>query len=460
MTERICVVGVVIPMAGAEYIKLSDRRSLSDFDVVIFSPTFGIHSAATYEGLPSLAHNNAATLHSHYTHWKSEIETAAKQGKTVIILACKPEAYFYQTGEKQYSGTGKNARVTNIVAPASNYALLKDLPLTPLALEGKQLKQTPEASRFASLCKMFAEREYYESIFPKAGNPLLVLPDGSGRAAALVSRQFPSVLVFPMINQEGGWVQSKLDKSGATQASWTKIAIQLGERFKSAVLEAHANIKAGVGETKPEWVLADKYRSNVQRARDAELEKLRLQRDKIDADIARGVQDNAVEDQWLGLLFGTGAALEDQVREALRLLGYDAAEYQDDTHQFDVVFSFEGARYLGECEGKDNKAIDIAKLSQLERCVAEDLAIRGGEEFADGVLFGNPFRLHPLESRTGAPFTERVMKAAAQRGTRLVLTSDLFACVLAIRNGAGEDFKKSCRDAIATDRGKVITFPK
>lgn len=55
------------------------------------------------------------------------------------------------------------------------------------------------------------------------------------------------------------------------------------------------------------------------------------------------------------------------------MLGFDASSFKDDDSEFDAMFSGPEGRFLGEVEGKENKAINVNKISQLHRNVAEDL---------------------------------------------------------------------------------------
>ena len=64
--------------------------------------------------------------------------------------------------------------------------------------------------------------------------------------------------------------------------------------------------------------------------------------------------------------------LEEAILEALSLLGLKAERYKDTESEFDVLFTWEGHRFLGEAEGKDNKAVNVDKITQLERNLNED----------------------------------------------------------------------------------------
>jgi hypothetical protein len=82
-------------------------------------------------------------------------------------------------------------------------------------------------------------------------------------------------------------------------------------------------------------------------------------------------------------------------------------------------------RFIGEFEGKDNKAISIKKLSQLERNIQEDFARESVSEYAKSVLFGNAFRLIEPGKREEF-FTAKVYEEAKRAGIALIRKPDLF----------------------------------
>ena len=68
-------------------------------------------------------------------------------------------------------------------------------------------------------------------------------------------------------------------------------------------------------------------------------------------------------------------------------------------------------RCIGEAEGRDNRAIGIDKMRQLEVNVLEDLSRDEVSEPAKGVLFGNAYRLK-----------------GAVRKTRYTLYGEMYEC--------------------------------
>jgi hypothetical protein len=158
------------------------------------------------------------------------------------------------------------------------------------------------------------------------------------------------------------------------------------------------------------------------------------------------------------LLFEQGPRLESAVLDALSTLGFSATRYNEGGSEFDAVFESPEGRFLGEVEGKDNKAINIDKFSQLERNLQEDFAREDVQDFAKGVLFGNPERLTDPSERKQA-FTEKCIAAAKRVHVALVKTADLFDPVRYLKANSDPEYANACRKAIFGAAGEIVQFP-
>ncbi|MCK4627990.1 MAG: hypothetical protein KAT56_03240, partial [Sedimentisphaerales bacterium] len=140
----------------------------------------------------------------------------------------------------------------------------------------------------------------------------------------------------------------------------------------------------------PDWTAAPIYNllAEIQinkqlKSVEKEIVRLREERDGLIADLYASQLPKA-------LLYAKGKLLEFAIIDALETLGFTAEGYADGESEFDIVFKSIEGRFLGEAEGKDNDAINIHKMQQLERNIQEDYARDGITEYAKGVLFGNP----------------------------------------------------------------------
>ena len=160
------------------------------------------------------------------------------------------------------------------------------------------------------------------------------------------------------------------------------------------------------------------------------------------------------------MLFEQGKPLEQVVLQALGLLGFAATGFKDDGSEFDAVFSSEEGRFIGEVEGKDKKAINIDKFSQLERNLNEDYGREGVTQYAKGVLFGNAYRLSPPADAIFHSWNDMPGLAAARLGVALIDTArPLCARSRHLKEHKDDAYAKACREAIFAANGAVVQFP-
>lgn len=88
-------------------------------------------------------------LNLEQSRWKREIKTAIDHGKIIIFFLDNLQEVYIATGEKQYSGTGKNRQVTRIVGLCSNYDILP-FKIKITNTKGKEIKLAPKKSEVVS----------------------------------------------------------------------------------------------------------------------------------------------------------------------------------------------------------------------------------------------------------------------------------------------------------------------
>lgn len=133
------------------------------------------------------------------------------------------------------------------------------------------------------------------------------------------------------------------------------------------------------------------------------------------------------------------------------------SQFDNGESEFDAVFESKEGRLIGEAEGKDNKPINIDKLRQLAMNIHEDLERDEVNDPAKPVLFGNPYRLQPIDTRP-EPFTTKCISAATTSSTALVFTPDLFLIAKYLKDKRDIRYATKCRKAILTSVGQV-KFP-
>ena len=121
------------PVYGDEVIRSSFLGDISvfDFDVVIWDPAASFSryvsiDRAYYRGLPALAEHQSVQIKADARRRSIEFAEFVNSGRTLIVVVQPPQQCYVDTGEKEFSGTGKGRITTRMVVP---FNLLSAIPL-------------------------------------------------------------------------------------------------------------------------------------------------------------------------------------------------------------------------------------------------------------------------------------------------------------------------------------------
>ncbi len=468
MAKKIVSIGMLLAADEVDHVALATKASLLDWDIIIFRPDIRDfmsrdHEMSFFQGKPCLGDHKSFALKEASAHWRREIKEAVEIGKTVIVHLCKPEEIFVQTGKKEFSGTGRNQKTTNIVEPFSNY---KTLPTSAkwTASQGREIVFRPEYRELlSSYWDRFGAFSTYEVTFAEAEKNACLLTQHGGKAVGLhlvsATGVGGSLLLLPdMEFNADHFFDAETDQDDDDYEPFTDEARKFAASYLTEVVALDRALRQSAERSvEPEWARDQRYvfaeEERVQKellfAEEA-LERAQKEKDNLKAELAEA-------GHLRGLLFETGKPLETMILKALRALGFEAENFQDDANEFDAVFFSAEGRLLGEAEGKDNKAINITKLRQLTMNIEEDFGRDEVTLRAKGVLFGNAYRLTAPADRD-APFTEKCITSATAQSIALVHTPDLFAVTRHVIESGDADFAKQCREVLVSSVG-MVSFP-
>lgn len=448
------------PGGLAEYVAFSSKQSLSDADLVVFKPSIADmygYGVETYKGKPSLSQDSSARLIEAITHWRREISDALSAGTTVFVFLCEKDELFVDSGQRQYSGTGRNRATTIVVADANNYQTLPG-ELSFVTAKGSALRLAQNADLLAAYWSEFEDHtEYVVHIQGKVTQRVFQTRDGSKTLGAVVrfKGSHGSMVLLPSLEWE--WDEFYVEKDD--EVHWTRKASQFGYKLRNALLEIDRTLRASSMRTPaPEWTRDSRYQLSKESKLLNRVLQIEEKIETLEKEKAKIKGDVAAESALRRLLYEKGKPLEVQIRRALDIIGFDVSAYRDTESEFDVVFESEEGRLLGEAEGKDTKAVNVDKLRQLEMNIHEDFSRDCVDAIAKGVLFGNAQRLKPLEERSDW-FTQKCITAAGRSGTALVRTSDLFFIARYLVENRDTTFAARCREAIFAASGEAVLFP-
>jgi hypothetical protein len=458
MKKSVLAFGFDLPdLEGFETLNFSSDRSMLDADVIAAELSLAeFHlSGQSYAGTPIISESSSFSYRKTVESWKRQLDTALSLGKTVVLfLTTRTDRHFY-TGSKKNIGTAARPQMSATVAPCSNYDLLPVILKNPQFVNGTSIRLDPAGDIISDYWKKFEQYSCYKCFFEEGGKPLLLTKSG-GHIVGCHWSKVGNLLLLPELN----WDRLEQYESEPGTRDWPESYIDFTRDLRNALIDIDHRLKKDKEITPaPAWAEAAEFRLGTETALENEIVKLEIQISALAIQCANLRNDLEQKGALRRLLFEGGHALESAVREALRILGFTADNFKEDGSEFDALFTSPEGRFLAEVEGKETKAINVDKLSQLHRNITEDFSRDDVKEPAIPVLFGNAFRTLPPQDRAGF-FTEKVLRFASTANIALVRTTDLFTAARYVEENADEVFARTCRIAIKEGVGGIVNFPE
>lgn len=101
-----------------ENIKYSNEQTILEYDMLIINVN-NIYEeyemVGNYQGIPSLTHQSSRNIRGDIDRRKKEFEAYLNSGRFIIVITPYSDKRTIYTGKQEVSGTGRSARITNIV---------------------------------------------------------------------------------------------------------------------------------------------------------------------------------------------------------------------------------------------------------------------------------------------------------------------------------------------------------
>jgi hypothetical protein len=377
--QTVLSVGCQFVGSDIDMVPYDSDWSLLDAEIVLFQPSLGTsQSDGHYDGKPLLTKTSSPEVVERVNHWCSELKGAFSAGKLVVIFLNKPIDVYVHTGQQQHSGTGRSRVTTDIVRSLSSYAALPFLTtVTPKS--GYEIAANGGVSFFAPLWTEFGEHfpQYEVWIDGKFTDILVRTKTGNRVVGAAIRSGGGTILFLPPLRFN---TTRSTSKGGKKNAKLTQT--RFAKKLCSALFALSDSLrKERTATPAPTWVLEPCFVMPQEVILRARVQEATNKKEEIEIEI------RALQEQLSGagslrrLLFEQGDQLEEAILESLCLMGFAAASFADGDSQFDAVLVGPEGRIVGEAEGRDNRAINIEKFSQLERNIHEDFEKAGVTAF-------------------------------------------------------------------------------
>jgi hypothetical protein len=461
MKKDIITMGFEIPGHSNLEKDFTSNISLMDADIVVISPeivypdSYGwVSFSSGGTGCYDVGTSNKFTQKSE--HLKKELSDMLKLGKTVFLFLSQKKTYSLSL---TVSSPRKGQNTYNTKS-SSNYDFLPINIGKLTSASGKKV-QFSGNQLFSNFNKNFSNNLVYNAYLenPDSSQVIYTGKDKNKVLGSIHKVGKGHLITLPQIDyDENKFIEHNEEKH---EDFWTKEALIFGKSLMQSLINIDQNVSLNSDKTPiPDWATSDAFSTKKALSIEETIETNHHQIKEL-KELNIQLKENFLEEnKFKNLLFETGSLLEKSVTDALHILGYNAENYDDGVLELDqVITSPENHRFIGECEGKDSKDINITKFRQLLESLNADFARDEVQEKAYGILFGNPQRLIEPKSRD-LDFTEKCKIGAEREKIALVKTSDLFVVIKYLRENENDGFKKKCREAIYKGLGKIVKFPK
>jgi hypothetical protein len=409
-------IGLDIPNIHSE--EYRSNVSLLDFDLVIWDPStlfleYNLDRfEPNYKGYGLLDKNESVHILEDISRRKSEMKELMKLGRVVIIFIPPPDMIYYYTGEKTYSGTGKNARRTDIV---NNFELKTIIPISnfsTITAEGSNIELRGDTSYNGYWTKNIQFYQYLAYLSPSIGKPFLFIKGTNSAIGSTIPHENGYFLLIPHFKPANVY---------KTKKEYNETLNNL----LSSLFDFINDLKKISGDySTPEWT--KNYLLPGESEIKDEVNKFEQDLQQLLLKINQHKEKFANIDRYKILICGQGVALENQVGTILKEIGFKVEPGPEGRD--DLIIEYEGKVAVVEIKGVSKSAAE-RHAAQLEKWVSEYQLTN--EKKCKGFLIINPYHNVPLDERKES-FPTQMIDYSAKRGHCLITSLQLLGLYLKI----------------------------
>ncbi|KPG74252.1 hypothetical protein [Enterococcus sp. RIT-PI-f] len=413
------ILGMSVSFNGLEFknidvIDFNDNYSLYDYDIVLLDLnriTESYNKGADFNGNPTLTNRDSFKFVSDFKRVKKEIDEFLRMGKTVYVNLPRVPLINVYTGEKEFSGTGKNRRETHIVNQLNLLALLPIKIFTTTSVGGRIDYTTQNAyENLYNINKMsYLYHVYFES--KETGEHIASIPQTDKRISESFSVGEGKLIIYPF-NFD--------DVNCSSQTDYRKMI----NEFLHVIDELEEELRINISEFQlPEWtnkyyILNEQEKVNELDNIEKQLEELEIKKEEMIADL--------LNLQSYKLMFtSTGKELENIVYKVLHDLGFKNKPVEH--NRADGIFEFQENDIVTEIKGIKGSSAE-KHGAQLEKWVSE--FYEKEDKKAKAILIVNGFREKDLTFRNEDTFPNQMLDYCTKREHCLISTLQLLGLLI------------------------------
>lgn len=419
--------------------RIRDFDSVLEFDAVVLDleQVIGEYGKDAwqpiYMGKPNVAEYDSARLVSDISRRRQELLDYVSAGGILICFTPPPISCFVDSGERSYSGTGRNRETTRLLREVSINSIIPVAFATHRAT-GRTVRWAGN-SRYDVLRPLHDVPLQYHAYFAgpttPAGTDVFTAASSTKPVGVAIEGSANGLVLFlPHLDFE-----SANDEAAVESA------------FVDLVTTLISSRRASSGSGSPPWLSAMELPEEaIAKRRLAEVDTKLASLNAERGDAARALAAAALPKQ---LIAASGEALTSAVSAAFLRLGCESVEVGRDGRR-DLLISWRGKDAVVEVKGVSGSAAE-SHAAQLEKWVAEYFVENGVTPKA--ILVVNAFRDTPPAGRSGPAFPAQMVGYSTQRGHALVTTGQVLSATLLESAG-----REAFLDALYSTSG-VLDWP-
>lgn len=405
---------------GFEETDFSSSVSLLDYDAVVIDTSFIImnykeSSSSPYQNYRLLNEYDSNQIIEDYNRIREQIVEMLRRGKNIYVLMGNNEGCYIYTGEKQFDGTGKNARRTNIVREFDTYSFLP-IDIKATHVYGERIASCCH-SPYSEFFRKTGKCSHYAAYYSVAGQPnvLAKIYESEKIVSSVSEYENGKIILLPHPYYEDDYTDSNY---------WH----EYGKLYLDSLFELNDALRLPDDAfALPQWTdqltildedISIKNREEIKR----EIKKLEKQLES---------QNNYISElqKHKGLITLSGTPLETIVQETLSDIGFSllAAE----RGRSDLIAKYEDIYIVAEIKGVSKSAAE-KHAAQLEKWASQFIEER--DCVPKPILIVNGFCDLPLWDRTESVFPNQMVKYSTSRNHVLLSTQQLLCLWIDIKS--------------------------
>ena len=397
-----------------EEIKFRSSQTILEYDMVIINVNSIYEEyefSGDYQGIPSLTHYSSVDMKEDINRRKKEFETYLKAGKAIIVITPYNDKRTIYTGRQDISGTGRNARVTNLI----------DFIDTP-KLCPTEFNTTKARGRTIEFVNKNARE-----VFDKYIGDLVYDSFTDEEKVKNVIAKIPNTdkVVFWYEQVDNGIVVFMPD------AYFSQYEKSTGSRKEKNFLQDLYNytqtLNQKIKQEIPEWL--QKYQTKEERDVNDKIENINKQIQQLLSRQNKLEKQKEEMEDIKRVFISSGDELEKSVKNIFKELGFNIIKFGG--NEEDLVCENDGKYFIMEIKGVDGSATEkhTAQTLKWKTNYFINTDIDG-----KGVLIINGFKNKELKSRNNI-FTKQILKYDEHQNLCLLSTIQLFNILNQFREG-------------------------